>query len=93
MTAAEPVTLESLRGLPYRLVFHARLGGGGYVFVRRCVRHPRLTIEWKRDNLRSPERRTAYVDGTVCATVEMVVERLYRPPEEPAPPPQLELRL
>ena len=95
MTAPGLVTVESLRGLPFELVLHARLGRGGYLFVRRCKAYPRLTIHWKRESPREPEWRTAYVDDVECATIEIVVERLNNPPAaaEPQPAPQLELDL
>lgn len=92
--SAVPLTPADLKGLAFGLIFHARLGGGGYIIVRRCEAHPRLTIQWKRDNGRAPERRTACVDGVECASIEMVVERLNAPPRpDPTAPAVQQLTL
>ena len=80
-----PITAEHLHGTMYRLIFHARLGRGGYVRTIRSIDYPRLVVTRSRERAHGPVKRVARVDGVECATTAEIVERLNAPPPAPAP--------
>ena len=76
MTAA--VSLEDIRRARCTLVFHARMGLGGYMYEYRCKDFPEVTLTRCRQRAGEDETRVWRVGDHACSDLSAVVEALNR---------------
>ncbi len=67
---SDPITAQDLRECSADFEAHLRLAGGGYMFIKRCVEHPSLTVTEGRENRKAKPYRSIMVGDEECDTLE-----------------------